>query len=218
MKTLRCIPILAAMTASPLAAIGQDAAPPAPPTRAEEAPVDTRADDPTDVLGFTMTDIGGEPRALEEHRGKVVLIVNVASECGLTPQYEDLQALYEKYKDQGLVVLGFPANDFRGQEPGTDTEILDFCTKNYHVTFPMFSKISVVGDTRHPLYAKLAAATADQGGEPTWNFTKYLVDRSGHVVKRVEPKTKPSDPEVIAEIERLLEAPAPAQPAEKKPG
>ncbi|HZW11353.1 MAG TPA: glutathione peroxidase, partial [Phycisphaerales bacterium] len=138
-----------------------------------------------------MTDIRGEPRPLDEYRGKVVLMVNVASECGLTPQYEDLQGLHEKYGEQGLVVLGFPANDFKGQEPGTDEEILEFCTREYKVSFPMFSKISVIGEDRHPLYAKLAAAMSEQGGEPTWNFTKYLVDRTGHVVKRIDPKTEP---------------------------
>lgn len=202
----------------------QDSAPPSPPQAAppqaaqpEEPPVDIYADDATAMLGFTMEDIQGETAPLSEYAGKVVLIVNVASKCGLTPQYEALEALYEEYKDRGLVVLGFPANNFREQEPGTDAEILEFCTATYGVKFPMFSKISVIGEDRHPLYAKLAAAMEAQGGEPTWNFTKYLVDRSGHVVKRVDPKTAPDDAAVIAEIERLLAEPAPAAGEEEKP-
>lgn len=185
--------------------------------------MDAHPDDPTDVLGFTMEDIHGEPTDLEQHRGKVVMIVNVATLCGLTPQYEGLQTLYEKHKDRGLVILGFPANNFKGQEPGTNEEILEFCTSTYNVGFPMFSKISVAGDDQHPLYAKLAKAMAEEGGEPDWNFTKYLVDRSGHVVKRFAPRTKPEDETLVAEIERLLDEPAPAdeeQPdaGDKKPG
>jgi len=202
-------------------ALAQESTPPVEPQ--DGPPVDTRAEDPTDVLGFTMEDIKGEPRPLEEHRGKVVMIVNVATRCGLTPQYEGLQALYEKHRDRGLVILGFPANDFRGQEPGTNAEILEFCTGEYGVEFPMFAKISVIGEAQHPLYAKLAGAMADQGGAPDWNFTKYLVDRSGHVVKRFAPKTKPTDEDLVAEIERLLDEPAPAGEAqdrggEKQPG
>lgn len=172
--------------------------------------------DPAAVLGFTMDSIEGESVELTEHAGKVVLMVNVATECGLTPQYEALQAVYAKYEERGLVVLGFPANNFLGQEPGTDAEILEFCTGTYHVTFPMFSKISVIGQDRHPLYAKLAAAMDEQGGEPTWNFTKYLVDRTGLVVRRFDPRTTPDDAEVIAEIERLLAEPAPEAEADEE--
>lgn len=177
--------------------------------------MDTFAEDPAAVLGFTMRDITGEPVALEEFAGKVVLFVNVATKCGLTPQYQGLQSLYEKYEDEGLVILGFPANNFGGQEPGTEAEILEFCTGTYDVTFPMFSKISVVGEDRHPLYAKLAAAMAEQGGEPTWNFTKYAVDRTGQVVKRFDPRTAPNDAKFVAEIERLLAEPAPAGAADE---
>lgn len=191
-------------------AVAQPASAPAPQTIQPEAPpVDKFAADPTAVLGFTMDDIHGEPEALTEYSGKVVLMVNVASKCGLTPQYEALEALYEKYKDKGLVVLGFPANNFREQEPGTDAEILEFCRATYGVKFPMFSKISVIGEDQHPLYKKLSAAMEEQGGEPTWNFTKYLVDRTGHVVKRFDPRTTPDDEKVVSEIERLLGEPVP---------
>lgn len=208
-----CVPGLA-QHAEPVQSTTQPAA---------EEPSDMHPDDPRQVLGFTMLDIEGKARSLEEFRGKVVLIVNVASECGLTPQYEQLQALYETYEPKGLVILGFPANNFGEQEPGTEEQIHAFCTGRYGVSFPMFSKISVVGDDQHPLYAKLSKALGEKGGEPDWNFTKYLVDREGRVVERVAPKTKPNDPDVIATIEELLAQPVPepapitpARPA--KPG
>ncbi|MBK7406076.1 MAG: glutathione peroxidase [Phycisphaerales bacterium] len=162
-----------------------------------------------------MVDIQGEPQPLEAYRGRVVMFVNVASKCGLTPQYKGLEGLYEKYKDRGLVILGFPANDFAGQEPGTDKEILEFCTGKYDVTFPMFSKICVKGEEREALYDKLSKAMADQGGEPSWNFTKYLVDRTGHVVRRFDPKTAPDDASLIQQVEELLDQPAPE--AQDKP-
>lgn len=181
----------------------------AQPVRSTEQTEDRFADDPTAVLGFTMDSIEGEARALAEYAGKVVLMVNVASKCGYTRQYEGLESLYEKYKDRGLVILGFPANNFRGQEPGTDEEIAEFCRATYGVKFPMFSKISVIGEDRHPLYAKLAKAMEEQGGEPGWNFTKYLVDRTGHVVKRFDTRTEPDDKSLVAEVERLLAEPAP---------
>lgn len=193
------------------AALGQsDTAAGSAQPQPENAPVDKFKDDPAAVLGFTMDSIEGEPVPLETYAGKVVLMVNVASRCGLTKQYEGLQALFEEYEERGLVVLGFPANNFGGQEPGTDEEILEFCTGTFDVSFPMFSKISVIGEDRHPLYAKLAKATEEQGGEPNWNFTKYLVDRSGHVAVRFDPRTAPDDPKLRAELERLLEEPAPA--------
>lgn len=184
----------------------------------KEAVVDTHADDATAVLGFTMKTIDGESQLLEEHyAGKVVLMVNVASRCGLTPQYEGLEALFERYKDRGLVILGFPANNFGGQEPGTDKEIKAFCTDKYEVSFPMFSKISVLPKDQHPLYTKLAKAMKAQGGAPSWNFTKYLIDRSGHVQQRFDPRTKPDDPKLIQAVESMLDAPVPnnvRQPAE----
>lgn len=200
------------------AAMAQPTSNPAPHTsQPETKPVDKFADDPTAVLGFTMDDIHGEPVELTKYTGKVVMMVNVASKCGFTPQYEGLEALYEKYKDKGLVILGFPANNFRGQEPGSNEEILEFCKSTYGVKFPMFGKISVIGDDQHPLYKKLSAAMEDQGGEPGWNFTKYLVDRTGHVVKRIDTRTAPEDESVIKEVEKLLAEPAPEQ-KEEVPG
>jgi len=172
--------------------------------QSEEIPVDTHAKDSTAVLGFTMPTIDGKSEPLEKYAGKVVLMVNVASKCGLTPQYEALEKVYENYKDKGFVVLGFPANNFGGQEPGTDKQIKAFCTGTYDVSFPMFSKISVLGKDQHPLYKKLAKAMHEQGGDPTWNFTKYLIDRTGHVVARFDPRTTPDDPKLLEAIEKLL--------------
>ena len=148
-----------------LAAIAASAALSSAMLVAAPEPVDRAADDPTQVLSFTMERLEGGSEDLEAYRGKVVLIVNTASKCGLTPQYEDLQKLYDTYKEQGFVVLGFPANNFRNQEPGSDEEIAEFCERNYGVTFPMFSKISVKGDDQHPLYAKLTSAPKPIGGE-----------------------------------------------------
>ncbi len=165
---------------------------------------DPAAEDPAYVLGFTMKTIDGNDQRLSDYAGKVVLIVNVASKCGLTPQYEALQKLYDQKKDAGLVILGFPANDFNGQEPGTDEEIRSFCTGTYHVTFPMFSKISVKGEDRSALYKRLTGLPDPLGGEIKWNFTKFLVDRTGKAAARFEPKTKPDDAEVIKKIDELL--------------
>ncbi len=166
------------------------------------------ADGEQDALSFTMKNIKSEDISLENFRGKVVLLVNVASKCGLTPQYDDLQTMYGKYADEGLVILGFPANDFAGQEPGTDEEIEQFCRVNYGVTFPMFSKISVKGKNQHPLYAFLTSddTNPDFGGEISWNFTKFLIGRDGTVINRFEPKTKPLSDEVIAAVEAALGA------------
>lgn len=147
------------------------------------------------IHGFTMDSIQGQPTSLSTYAGKTVLLVNVASKCGFTPQYEGLEALYRKYKDRGLVILGFPANNFAGQEPGTNEEILAFCKRTYDVTFPMFSKISVKGDDQAPLYRFLTDATAhpETGGEIRWNFTKFLADGSGKVVARFESKVTPEE-------------------------
>jgi glutathione peroxidase len=149
--------------------------------------------------------LAGEPVALATYRGRVALVVNTASKCGLTPQYAGLQALYEELAPRGFVVLGFPSNDFMGQEPGTPAEIRSFCDVNYHVTFPLFEKTKVKGDDRGEIYRWL---TRDLE-EPTWNFTKYLVGRDGRVVARFGPKTPPDDPDLRARIDSALQAPVP---------
>jgi glutathione peroxidase len=158
------------------------------------------------VYDFTLKSIDGQPTALKSYHGKVMLLVNVASKCGYTPQYTALEALYEKYKDKGLVIVGIPANNFMGQEPGTNEEIKTFCSKKYNVTFPMMSKVSVKGDDQTPLYQFLTSKQADPklGGDIQWNFTKFLFDRSGNPVARFEPAVKPDAPEVTAAIEAAL--------------
>jgi glutathione peroxidase len=155
----------------------------------------------SNVHEFTLNSIEGKPAPLSAYQGKVVLIVNVASRCGFTPQYAGLEALYEKYKDRGFVILGFPANNFGGQEPGTNEEIKTFCSTKYNVTFPMYSKISVKGDDKAPLYQFLTDAT---GSEIQWNFTKFLVDKDGKVVARFESKVTPESPDIAAAIEKAL--------------
>lgn len=158
------------------------------------------------VYEFTMKDIEGKDVKLDTYKGKVSLVVNTASKCGLTPQYEGLQALYDKYKDKGFVILGFPANNFMGQEPGTEKEIKDFCTLNYKVSFPMFSKISVKGTDQHPFYTYLTNKESNPGfeGDITWNFEKFLVGKDGKVIARFSPKTKPEDPKIVEAIEAAL--------------
>jgi glutathione peroxidase len=153
-----------------------------------------------------MNSIEGHPMPLANFQGKVMLIVNVASKCGFTPQYEGLEAVYEKYKDQGFVIVGFPANNFMAQEPGTNEEIKTFCSTRYNVKFPLYSKISVKGDDKAPLYQFLTdqAANPRTGGEIKWNFTKFLVDRNGKVVARFESPVKPESPEVTSAIEKAL--------------
>jgi glutathione peroxidase len=156
-------------------------------------------------LTGTMTAIDGSPVDLASFDGKVVLVVNVASRCGATPQYAGLQKLYDTYKDRGLVVLGFPANDFLGQEPGTDAQIADFCSSKYHVTFPMFSKITVKGANMPPLY-KTLTESADPPGAIGWNFEKFLIGRNGAVVGRFKTRVAPDDPAVITAVEAALAA------------
>jgi len=158
------------------------------------------------IYDFTMKSIDGQPVSLESYRGKVVLLVNVASKCGFTPQYAGLEAVYEKYKDRGLVIVGVPANNFAQQEPGTDEEIKKFCSNKYNVSFPMMSKVSVLGDDETPLYRFLTDKSANPaiGGDIKWNFTKFLFDRDGHPVARFEPAVKPDSPEVMAAIEATL--------------
>jgi len=158
------------------------------------------------IYQFTMNDIYGKPVSLADFKGKVVLIVNVASKCGLTPQYEELQAFYELHKDKGFVILAFPANNFMGQEPGSDEEIKEFCNKNYGVTFPVFSKISVKGKDMAPLYNFLTSK--EENGildtSVKWNFQKYLIDREGRMVTFFEPKTHVTDDKVVEAVKKLL--------------
>jgi glutathione peroxidase len=177
------------------------------------------------IYDIAVKKINGEDTTLGEFKGKVLLVVNVASRCGLTPQYEGLEKIYEQYKGAGLVVAGFPANDFKGQEPGTEAEIQSFCTTNYGVKFPLFSKVMVTGAGKHPLYAALIAAQPNavslsdvplrekhrgwgiamlEEPELAWNFEKFLVSRSGEVVKRFAPDTQPDAPALVAAIEAEL--------------
>jgi len=164
----------------------------------------SQSKDDVSVYSFTMTDIEGNPQSLADYKGKVLLIVNVASKCGLTKQYEGLEALYKKYSEKGLVILGFPCNQFMGQEPGTEAEIASFCKINYGVTFPLFSKIEVNGEGAHPLYKYLKSVLPGSGNKTDieWNFAKFLIDREGKPIKRFTPRTKPED--LTAEIEKLL--------------
>ncbi len=158
------------------------------------------------VYDFTMKNIDGVDTKLSDYKGKVSMIVNTASKCGYTPQYEGLQAMYEKYKDKGFVVLGFPANNFMGQEPGTEAEIKEFCTTKFKVSFPMFAKISVKGEDQHPLFNFLTnkQVNGDLGGDVSWNFNKFLVDKNGKLVARFGSKDKPDAENVIAAIEKYL--------------
>lgn len=178
----------------------------------------------TAIQDIPLKTIDGQPASLGAYAGKVLLVVNVASKCGLTPQYEGLEALYREYRDRGLVVLGFPANDFAGQEPGTNEEIASFCTTNFGVDFPMFEKLVATGPDKHPLYAALTAAWPQKAGDaagwreklkgygitPTedpevlWNFEKFVIDGNGEVVARFAPDTAPNDPALIAAIEAAL--------------
>lgn len=177
------------------------------------------------IYDIPVNKITGEEASLGEYKGKVLLVVNVASKCGLTPQYEGLEKLYELFRGQGLVITGFPANDFKSQEPGTNEEIQTFCTANYGVKFPMYSKITVVGPEKHPLYKALIASQpkatslsevpfatklhgygieTNEEPEILWNFEKFVVSRSGEVVKRFSPDTSPDAPELVAAIEAEL--------------
>lgn len=155
---------------------------------------------------IALQTLGGEPTTLAEYAGRPMLVVNVASKCGLTPQYEGLQQLHEQFPQ--LAVLGFPCNQFMGQEPGTSAEIQSFCTTNYGVSFPMFAKLEVNGEGRHPLYAELVRAADDEGtaGDVQWNFEKFLVGADGAVRRRFRPRTEPTAPEVVAAIEQELAA------------
>jgi glutathione peroxidase len=158
------------------------------------------------VLNFTMKSIDGKDVKLSQFQGKVVMFVNVASKCGLTPQYQALQALHDRYADKGLVIIGVPANDFGRQEPGSDSEIAEFCTSKYGVKFPMMSKVSVKGAGQCDLYRFLTSKETNPkfAGEITWNFEKFLISRKGEVVQRFSPRTRPDDPAVIKAIEDEL--------------
>jgi glutathione peroxidase len=166
----------------------------ATPSTAAESPCPS-------LLDHKLVNLQDEPVSLCRYRGKVLLVVNTASECGYTPQYEGLEGLYRRYRDKGFVVLGFPANDFGGQEPGSNKQIAQFCWLNYGVTFPTFAKTSVAGANANPLYRALAART---GKPPRWNFHKYLLDRAGQPVAVFESAVDPADPRVTSQIEKLL--------------
>lgn len=158
------------------------------------------------ALNFTMDSLDGKPVKLSKYQGKVILIVNVASKCGLTPQYEDLEEVSKKYEDKGLTILGFPANEFGKQEPGSNKEIAEFCQKNYGVDFPMFSKVVVKGEGQCDLYKFLTSKETNPkfAGDIKWNFEKFLVSRDGKVVARFEPRIRPDDKQVISKIEAEL--------------
>lgn len=156
------------------------------------------------LYDIPLKDINGKETSLKPYQGKVVLVVNVASQCGNTPQYKGLEAIYAKFKDKGLVVAGFPCNDFGAQEPGTNEEIKDFCTKKYSVTFPMFDKLHVKGAEQHPLYKELSGKESPFPGDVKWNFGKFLIGKDGKIIKRFEPKVQPDSPEVVAAIEEAL--------------
>jgi glutathione peroxidase len=158
------------------------------------------------VFDYTLNTIDGQPAPLSAYKGKVVMLVNVASRCGFTPQYTALEAIYEKYKDRGFVIIGIPANNFGAQEPGTNQEIKTFCQSKYSVTFPMMSKVSVKGDDKTPLYQYLTDKSANPktGGDIQWNFTKFLVGPDGQIITRFEPAVTPDSPEVTGTIEKAL--------------
>jgi glutathione peroxidase len=168
--------------------------------------LDAWSDSMEKIYQFSANDIDGNPVSLSDYRGKLVMIVNVASKCGFTPQYEGLQALYEKYRDRDFVILGFPANNFMRQEPGSNEEIKEFCSLTYGVSFPMFEKISVKGGDIHPLYNFLTDKKAghDFGGKITWNFNKFLIGRDGEIIARFPSKTEPLSEEVVSKVEEAL--------------
>ena len=174
------------------------------------APAMAKDGKPAGPLDFTAKDIHGQDVALSQYKGKVVMIVNVASHCGFTPQYEALEAIYKKYADKGFVIVAFPANDFKQQEPGSNEEIQAFCKSKYGVTFPMMSKVVVLGDQKIPLYKFLTdkETAGDFAGEIGWNFNKFIVDRNGNVIARYNSKAKPDAPTVTDEIEKALNAKA----------
>ncbi len=156
------------------------------------------------IYQIPLKDIQGQPTSLAPYKGQVLLLVNVASRCGYTPQYTGLEALYEKYKDKGLRVLGFPCNDYGAQEPGTNAEIVQFCSTKYHVSFPLFDKLHTKGPEQHPLYRFLTGKSAAFPGDVAWNFEKFLIARDGTVVARFKSPVKPDAPELVAAVEKEL--------------
>ena len=162
------------------------------------------ADKESPLQSIPLKDINGKDTSLKAYAGKVILLVNVASQCGNTPQYAGLQALYEKYKGKGFVIIGVPSNDFGEQEPGTAEEIKAFCTQTYGVTFPLMAKVHVAGKEKCALYAALTGSDASFPGDVKWNFGKFLIDRKGQVIQRFEPSVKPETPEVVQAIESAL--------------
>jgi glutathione peroxidase len=187
-------PLIVFLVGTVLVAIGVTAC----GSRGEHVPI------ASSVYGFTLTDITGKPHPLDQYRGKVLMIVNVASECGYTGQYAGLQALHEKYRERGFVILGVPANDFLWQEPGTNEEIAAFCSTRYQLTFPMMAKITVTNEERDPLYWYLTRDSA-RPGRVGWNFTKFLVGRDGAVVERFGPSMEPDAPPLLAAVEQALQ-------------
>jgi glutathione peroxidase len=176
--------------------------------RGERVMNETTAPTAKSVHEFAMKDIDGNDVKLSQYSGRVLMLVNTASQCGLTPQYKGLQSIYQKYQAQGFTILAFPANNFGGQEPGSNAEIKEFCTMRYKVTFPVFAKISVKGDDQHPLFRFLTSKETNPqfGGDIMWNFNKFLVSKSGEIIARFEPRVDPESPEVAAAIERALQA------------
>jgi glutathione peroxidase len=156
------------------------------------------------LYDIPLKDINDKAGSLKEYKGKVLLVVNVASQCGLTPQYKALEEVHRKYKDKGFTVLGFPCNDFGSQEPGSQEEIKAFCSKNYDVTFPLYAKLHVKGAEQHALYAALTGKDSPYPGDIKWNFGKFLIGKDGRILKRFEPQTKPDAPEVVEAVEAAL--------------
>jgi len=169
-----------------------------PAADAQEAPAP--AEPGGSILAGSQPLLNGEPQKLDEYRGDVVMVVNTASECGFTPQFEQLEDLYREKRSDGFVILGFPADDVAGQEPRSDAEIAEFCEANFGVSFPMFAKTNVIGEEANPLFQALTA----EAGEPTWNFNKYLLDRDGNVIERFDASAAPDDPELVGQIDSLL--------------
>ncbi|MDB6123025.1 MAG: Peroxiredoxin [Pedosphaera sp.] len=158
------------------------------------------------LYDIPLKDIDGKDTSLKAYKGKVLLVVNVASKCGFTPQYESLEAIQKKYQDKGFTVLGFPCNDFGAQEPGSAEEIKKFCSSKYDVTFPMFEKLHVKGDEQHPLYAALSGKDSPFPGDVKWNFGKFLIGKDGKILQRFDSKVKPNSPELTSAIEAALAA------------